>query len=164
MVCFQTKHSNLGKFWRALDWKTFIHLLPLEYFMDIWGILWPFGTFCIHLVHFVFIWYILYSFGTFCIHLVHFVFIWYILYSFGTFFRFGYHAPRKIWQPWWSPNKRAVLRKYVQFYVSTWGQYFKRALGRNQGDQIGRKLFTRDSSLNITFFGYYFPHLCNVMH
>jgi hypothetical protein len=24
----------------------------LEYFIDIWVILWPFGTFCVHLVHF----------------------------------------------------------------------------------------------------------------
>jgi hypothetical protein len=36
----------LGKFWRALDWKMLI------YFMSIWNILWPFGTFCVHLVHF----------------------------------------------------------------------------------------------------------------
>jgi hypothetical protein len=35
--------------------------------MDIWDILLPFGTFCVHLVH---------------------------------FFRFWYHLPRKIWQPW----------------------------------------------------------------
>jgi hypothetical protein len=30
MVCFQTKNPNLGKFWRALDWKM------LVYFMAIW--------------------------------------------------------------------------------------------------------------------------------
>jgi hypothetical protein len=29
----------------------------LEYFMEIWDILWPFGTFCIHLVHFFPFWY-----------------------------------------------------------------------------------------------------------
>jgi hypothetical protein len=52
MVCFQTKSTNLGKFWRALDWKMFI------YFMAIWNILWTFGIFFDHLVHFVFIWYI----------------------------------------------------------------------------------------------------------
>jgi hypothetical protein len=28
----------------------------LEYFMDIWDILWPFGTFCVHLVHFFQFW------------------------------------------------------------------------------------------------------------
>jgi hypothetical protein len=52
MVCFQTKHPNLGKFWRALDWKMLI------YFMATWNILWRFGIFCDRLVHFVFIWYI----------------------------------------------------------------------------------------------------------
>jgi hypothetical protein len=52
MVCFQTKNLNLGKFWRALDWKKF------KYYMDIWNILWRFGVFYNHLVHFVFIWYI----------------------------------------------------------------------------------------------------------
>jgi hypothetical protein len=31
MVYFQTKNPNLGKFWRAIDWKMFI------YFMDIWN-------------------------------------------------------------------------------------------------------------------------------
>jgi hypothetical protein len=46
MVCSQTKNPNLGKFWRALDWKMFI------YFMAIWDILWPFGIFYGHLVHF----------------------------------------------------------------------------------------------------------------
>jgi hypothetical protein len=46
MVCFRAKNHNLGKFWRALDWKKFI------YFMTIWNILWPFSTFCIRLVHF----------------------------------------------------------------------------------------------------------------
>jgi hypothetical protein len=39
MVYFQTKNSNLGKFWRVLQWK----MLP--YFMDIWSILRPFDTF-----------------------------------------------------------------------------------------------------------------------
>jgi hypothetical protein len=52
MVSFQTKNSNLGKFWRALGED--------------------------HLVHFVFLWYILCSFGTYCVPLVHIVFLWYI--------------------------------------------------------------------------------------
>jgi hypothetical protein len=69
MVCFQTKNPNLGKSWRALDWKMSI------YFIAIWNILWRFGIFYDHLV------------CTFCIHLVH-------------FFRFCYHVPRRIWQPW----------------------------------------------------------------
>jgi hypothetical protein len=46
MVCFQTKNPNLGKFWRALDWKLLI------YFMAIWNILWRFGIFYDHFVHF----------------------------------------------------------------------------------------------------------------
>jgi hypothetical protein len=33
MVYFQTKNPDLGKFWRALQWKM------LVYFMDIWHIL-----------------------------------------------------------------------------------------------------------------------------
>jgi hypothetical protein len=82
MVSFQTKNPNLGKFWRALDWKM------LTYFMAIWNISHTFGIFYVnvfvHLVHFVFIWYILCSFGTFCVHLVHFVFIWYIFSGLGN--------------------------------------------------------------------------------
>jgi hypothetical protein len=51
MVYFQTKNPNLGKFWRALDWKMLI------YFMAIRNILQTLDTFYDHLVHFVFIWY-----------------------------------------------------------------------------------------------------------
>jgi hypothetical protein len=46
MVCFQTKNTNLGQFWRVLQWKM------LVYFMAIWYILWPF-------------WYSLWLFGIF---------------------------------------------------------------------------------------------------
>jgi hypothetical protein len=52
MVYFQTKNHNLGKFWRALDWKMLIN------FMAVWNILPTFGIFYDRLVHFVFIWYI----------------------------------------------------------------------------------------------------------
>jgi hypothetical protein len=52
MVCFQIKSTNLGKFWRSLDWKMFI------YCMSIWIILWTLGIFYDYLVHYVFIWYI----------------------------------------------------------------------------------------------------------
>jgi hypothetical protein len=52
MVCFQTKNPDLGKFWRALEWKM------LVYFMTIWNILWPFGIIFGRLVKFVAIWYI----------------------------------------------------------------------------------------------------------
>jgi hypothetical protein len=59
MVSSQTQNPNLGKFWRALDWKMFI------YFTDIWNILQTFGIFYRHLEYFMTIWYILCSFGTF---------------------------------------------------------------------------------------------------
>jgi hypothetical protein len=58
MVCFQTKNPNLGKFWRALDWKMFI------YFMAIWNILSRFEIFYGRLVHFVFIGYIFSGLGS----------------------------------------------------------------------------------------------------
>jgi hypothetical protein len=50
MVSLKTKNPNLGKFWRALDWKMLI------YFLAIWNILQTFGICYDHLVHFVFIW------------------------------------------------------------------------------------------------------------
>jgi hypothetical protein len=53
MVSFQTKIPNLGKFWRALEFKMLI------YFMAIWNILQTFEIFYNHLIRFVFIWYIL---------------------------------------------------------------------------------------------------------
>jgi hypothetical protein len=52
MVCFQTKNLNLGKFWRALDWKMLI------YFMAIWNILRTFDIIYSLLSRFVVIWYI----------------------------------------------------------------------------------------------------------
>jgi hypothetical protein len=44
MVYFQTKYPNLGKHWRALERKMFVHTLygHLEYIMAIWYILGPF--------------------------------------------------------------------------------------------------------------------------
>jgi hypothetical protein len=54
MAYFQTKNTNLGKFWDML-----------VYVMAIWCILLSFGLFCCHLVYFVAIWYILLPFGTF---------------------------------------------------------------------------------------------------
>jgi hypothetical protein len=57
MVSFQTKNPNLGKFWRAWDWKLFRCYGHLEYFIAIWEILWPFGTFFVHMVHFLQSWY-----------------------------------------------------------------------------------------------------------
>jgi hypothetical protein len=58
LVYFQTKNSNLGKFWRALDWKIFIYFMDiLEHFTGIWNIYDSLGTFCARLVHFFRFWY-----------------------------------------------------------------------------------------------------------
>jgi hypothetical protein len=67
-VCFSNQNSNLGKIFRALDWKMLIYFMAILNILRTCGIdsLWLFGTFCVHSVHFL---------------------------------RFGYHAPRKIWQP-----------------------------------------------------------------
>jgi hypothetical protein len=54
MVYFQTKKNKLGKFWRALEGKS------LVYYMAIWNILRPFGTFYGHLA-------IQWKFGTLCL-------------------------------------------------------------------------------------------------
>jgi hypothetical protein len=71
------KIQNLGKFWRALEWKM------LVYFMAIWNILLPFGVFYGHLEYVMAIWYFLWPFG-----------------NFVYFSPFGYFVSRKIWQPW----------------------------------------------------------------
>jgi hypothetical protein len=52
MVCFQTKNPNLGKFWRALDWKMLIYFMPIRNSLQ------TFGIFYNHLA-------LLCSFGTF---------------------------------------------------------------------------------------------------
>jgi hypothetical protein len=64
MVYSQTKNPNLGKFYRALHWKMLMDFMAicnilrkLGYFMTSWYILWPIGTFCVHLVHFFRFWY-----------------------------------------------------------------------------------------------------------
>jgi hypothetical protein len=44
MACFQTKNRDLGKFWRALEWKRSV------YSMAIWNTLRPFGIYYGHLV------------------------------------------------------------------------------------------------------------------
>jgi hypothetical protein len=59
MVCFLTKNPDLGKFWRVLCRLENVYIFygHLEYFMDIWDILRPFGKFCVHFVLFpVFVW------------------------------------------------------------------------------------------------------------
>jgi hypothetical protein len=50
---FSNQNSQFGKHFQGLRLKNVdIFYGHLEYFMDIWYILWPFGTFCVHLVHF----------------------------------------------------------------------------------------------------------------
>jgi hypothetical protein len=58
IVFFQTKNPNLGKFWRALEWKGLVYG-HTEYFTAIWYILWPFGNVVI-------IWYIFLGLGILC--------------------------------------------------------------------------------------------------
>jgi hypothetical protein len=57
MVCFQTKNTDLGKFWRVLQRKM------LVYFVSIWSILRALEIFFGHVVYFVVIWYIFPRFG-----------------------------------------------------------------------------------------------------
>jgi hypothetical protein len=57
MVYFQTKNTNLGKFWRFLDGKM------LLYVMAICNILRTFGLFYDNSVHIVFIWYVFFGLG-----------------------------------------------------------------------------------------------------
>jgi hypothetical protein len=53
MVCFPSKYTHLGKFWRALDWKMFICLMSIRNILQAFGIFYDvFGTFCVHLVDF----------------------------------------------------------------------------------------------------------------
>jgi hypothetical protein len=61
MVYFQTKKTNLGEFWRALEWNI------LVYFITIWYILWQFGIHTLwSFVNVVIIWYIFQHFGILC--------------------------------------------------------------------------------------------------
>jgi hypothetical protein len=96
MVYFQSKNPNLGKFWRALDWKMLIYFIcRLEYFRTL---------------------------EIFYDHLVHFVLFGYI------FFRFLYHAPRKIWQPWFFVTIFAAENQFPQNFYEV---IFKRNSAQN---------------------------------
>jgi hypothetical protein len=57
MVYFQTKNPNLGKIWRALEWKMLLYFMTIwtRYISAVWYNLWPFGTVCGHLVYFSFL-------------------------------------------------------------------------------------------------------------
>jgi hypothetical protein len=52
MVYFQTKKSNLSKFWTVLQWKISVYVMPIwsilhqiDIFMAVWYILRSFGLF-----------------------------------------------------------------------------------------------------------------------
>jgi hypothetical protein len=57
MVCFQTKKLNLGKLWRALEWKMPVYFMVI--FIVKMYILWPFGNGVV-------IWYIFSRVGILC--------------------------------------------------------------------------------------------------
>jgi hypothetical protein len=51
--CFfiQTKNPNLGKFWKASDWKMLIYFMAIWNSLRTFGVFFrPSGTFCVHLV------------------------------------------------------------------------------------------------------------------
>jgi hypothetical protein len=70
MVYFLTKNPKLGKFWRALEWKTLLYVMVIS------KILRPFGMFYVHLVYFKSSLCILWPFGVFYGHFVYFMSIW----------------------------------------------------------------------------------------
>jgi hypothetical protein len=59
---FQSKNPNLGKFWRALEWKSLVYSLALC------NILHPFGIYYSYLLNFMAFWW---QFGIFPHVLVH---------------------------------------------------------------------------------------------
>jgi hypothetical protein len=61
MVYLHTKNSNLGIFWKALKCLMLVYIFygHLVNFTVIWYILWPFETFCVHLVYILYpFWYV----------------------------------------------------------------------------------------------------------
>jgi hypothetical protein len=61
MVRYQTKETNLGKFWRVLEWKMLVYFIVIRNILRSFGIciLWPFGNVVV-------IWYIFLRFGILC--------------------------------------------------------------------------------------------------
>jgi hypothetical protein len=76
----KTQNSNLGKFWKALQWKMLVYLMAILF------ILLPFCSFYGHFVHFMAILSILRPNSIFYGQLVYFS-------------PFGYVVLRRIWQP-----------------------------------------------------------------
>jgi hypothetical protein len=52
MAYFQTKNSNLGKFWRSLQWTMLAYLMDIGLFYGHLIYFMPFGIFCGNLVYF----------------------------------------------------------------------------------------------------------------
>jgi hypothetical protein len=48
MIYYHAKNTNLGLYWRALEWKVLVYLWPFEYLTAMCYMLWLFGTFCGH--------------------------------------------------------------------------------------------------------------------
>jgi hypothetical protein len=92
----------LGKFWMVLKWKV------LVYFMPLWYVIWPFGT------------YILGSFVIFWVNLVYFGFIWYIFSLFGIFFPIWYIFPYLVYC---TKKNLATLLMGTHWHLF-WGQLF----------------------------------------
>jgi hypothetical protein len=114
MVYFQTKNPNLGKFWRALEWKMF----------------WSFGVFSGHLEYFRDVWYILETFGIFYGTLGSVVIIWYI------FHRFEILCQEKYGNPGLELVGRHCLIFLVPSGRNTW------RLGRHSSCQLDLKCFS----------------------
>jgi hypothetical protein len=56
MLDFHTKSPDLVTY--ILEWKMFVMFyVLLDYFTDIWNMLWPFGIFCVHFAYFTLLWY-----------------------------------------------------------------------------------------------------------
>jgi hypothetical protein len=56
MAFFETNNSDLGKFWRVLQWKMVVYYLAIRSIFRLYRIL------CGHLVYFMVIWYIFFRF------------------------------------------------------------------------------------------------------
>jgi hypothetical protein len=44
MVSFNTKNTNLGEFWRALEWKMLVHFMTILNILHVFGIFYGQGV------------------------------------------------------------------------------------------------------------------------
>jgi hypothetical protein len=52
IVYFNTQNTNLGIFWRAFEWEMLVYYMTVWNILMRFGIFFPFGLVCGHLVHF----------------------------------------------------------------------------------------------------------------